>query len=169
MPSIPRYVLPKRRGDGPELSTALRTLLLSGIGDGAHPFARFRGDEALTLTELKAAWKLHGDSLSREYAESHPGRRPWAWWLFTGKSKYGEPPIIDKAIERQWVESDRRFGLLIGQTYQEPEAEFLHRVGEVDNVEYRRYVEWLKTDYRTIQRARHEQWLREREQLTSGL
>ncbi|MCE9589577.1 MAG: hypothetical protein K8S99_03540 [Planctomycetes bacterium] len=32
---------------------------------------------------MRAAWAELGDDLLESFIAAHPGRRPWAWWMFT--------------------------------------------------------------------------------------
>jgi hypothetical protein len=138
------------------------------------PFKRYRGprrrqNQSVTLTsevrrqletgrpmfsctpplgddQLAEAWERWGGTILAEFVERHPGRRPFAWWLFEGVPAYGERPVVDHSIPARALEQMRIRGVLHTWAYppiQEEEPEFLARVGEVSKKELARWESTL--------------------------
>ncbi len=112
------------------------------------------------VDEMKAAWGLHREDVMDRYREEHPaGTRPFAWWLFEGVPKYGERPIVSKQWQEQYRQNWERYGILnvdVWPPMQEPQPDFLRRVGEIDG------DEWADVQaYRREDRRKHDEWRRE--------
>jgi hypothetical protein len=95
------------------------------IGDAGFPAKQ----------DMAGAWEIVRDEVLRQFIQEHPGRRPFAWWLFDHRI---ERPVVadwadDEFVERRRQES--RFGFLNtriqsgpGMTeLQEPEHLYLAR------------------------------------------
>jgi len=106
----------------------------------------FFHDDFADDADMRQAWEECGDELTEEFIDEYPGHRPFAWWLFEGVPKYGERPIIPGWLgDRPEVAKRSReqtHGVLHtgwnypGHENQEPEWEFLHRHGVIDDDEY---------------------------------
>lgn len=87
-----------------------------------------------SVEEVHSAWRVYrGEHLAR-YVETHPGRRPWAWWMWDAphdRRVLNEPIEPDHYVRAQ---SRRRGGVvLVGNgrgelvPWLESEAEYLTR------------------------------------------
>jgi hypothetical protein len=127
MPTNRRRRAPRRRGDMVELSPSQEYHLLHG--NGFLPFD-FVDDE-----QMQDAWDTHREALMAKWFEEYPAdTRPFAWWLFEGVPDYGERPVILKNWNPAYRKNWSYHGILHTNTIppiQEPEGEFLRRVGEI--------------------------------------
>lgn len=131
MPRLRRKGPQRRRGTYETLSGNQEYQL--GTGRALIPTDHFTTED-----DMRVAWELHRDRLLPEFIHKHPGRRPFAWWLFD----HGEerPIVVDwpEWTDGAVVERMRRetFGFLHteilgrgGETFQEQERAYLSRVG----------------------------------------
>jgi len=126
MPPLKRKGL-IRRADVINLTLDLRRTL----DYGSPMFWDARPD----LETLQLAWKVHGETVLREWmAEESPGSRPFGWWAFVGIPRHGERRVIAEwtRATHDWQKAAREdcYGLLHTHYYpplQESEAEYLRR------------------------------------------
>lgn len=87
-----------------------------------------------TKAELEAAWREHGDTITKEWITVMPGTRPFAAWLFELVPQHGER----RTTEHWTAEHERHrqnwttYGILHTLTIpalQEPEVDYLARHG----------------------------------------
>jgi hypothetical protein len=143
MPTNRRYRRHERRPDLSELSADQRQELETG-----RPFfGGFKRDRAA----LEEAWDLHGEAILAEFIAKHPATRPFAWWLL----EHGqERPIVhpepgpqeqlDALRVRTW--NFLHTSILWGPLdqwgpLQEPEPDYLKRLGLLEPGEYEAYQE----------------------------
>ena len=83
MPTNRRRIEPRRRSRAGELTREKVLFLWSGFNllDGARAF------EGATRDEIRKHWEKHREPLLREYIDTYPCSRPWAWWQFDAPSK----------------------------------------------------------------------------------
>jgi hypothetical protein len=120
-----------RLSDFEELNGAQRAQLEHGQ---CLPYLRDKGYQS--IEELRIGWEIHGDALTQDFAEMHPGCRCFGWWVDHGE----ERPIVchcdaDDCIERSCREA--HFGFLhssvgipvcsVLQPWQEQEHTYLRR------------------------------------------
>jgi hypothetical protein len=83
---------------------------------------------------MRAMWCIVAAELLPQWITEHPGTRPFAWWLFD----HGiERPIISDRADAAFITCCRRearFGFLdtqswLGEWFQEPEFDYLLRLG----------------------------------------
>jgi hypothetical protein len=127
-----RRMRPHRRTDIEELDDSRLYELQTG-----HPLISvmsFDGDVEL----MRLAWEIHGEDVLADFIAEHPGRRPFAWWLFDhGKER---PIVADWPTWTPEVLASHRsdtYGFLHTEIFggrsmeplQEPETDYLRRLG----------------------------------------
>jgi len=101
----------------------------------------FFGGGFAEIDDLREAWEMHCDSLLGPFIESHPGRRPFAWWVESGR----EREIIAPGVEADLINHLREEHLGYLHTsvrcgrnldpLQEPEPVALAKAGEIGDRE----------------------------------
>lgn len=127
MPPLPRK---PRRTPPAQALAALSDDLRRDLEDGHSFFESYE-----TKEDMAAAWAAVGEELLTAYIAQHPGRRPFAWWLFShGQERPLNPGWANDNIERD--RSRSRFGFLdtsdwVGSLLpmQEDQTFYLQRMG----------------------------------------
>ena len=83
MPTKRRLITPQRRTRAGELTREKVLYLFSGFNllDGQRAF------EGATRDEIRRHWEKHRGPLLREYIDTYPCSRPWAWWEFDAPTR----------------------------------------------------------------------------------
>jgi hypothetical protein len=92
-----------------------------------------------TREEFDALWESHGEELTREWIEAHPGTRPFGWWLARGE----ERPVVAEGPVARSAKFAHTFGFFHEEAgfnrhgVQEPQASYLRRHGLLSAAEIR--------------------------------
>jgi hypothetical protein len=126
---IPRR---QRRQRPTDLLAELHPELRRDLEQGYSFFVQYE-----TLEEMQAAWAAIGEELLADYIAQHPGRRPFAWWLFSHGQERPLNPGGDRLADFIAIcRSQARFGFLDTSCWggsllpmQEDQTFYLQRMG----------------------------------------
>jgi len=114
----------------PPLRPELLTYFVANVG---NPVEEIDGPEALA-----GIWRAHAGAILEEFTATHPGRRPWFWWVADAPEPRliiaGHARVAHDVFPAQWRE---RFGLPPVTLGAEPlivesQAAYLDRLGLLD-------------------------------------